>query len=66
MEALTPKTPVTVDIEALLTPISGDNPSGVSLRYTEVYDAIQEARRSDDELSQGEWVHRFATSCFTL
>jgi len=47
-----------VDIEVLLNPIPGNNPSGVSLRYTGVYDAIQEARRCEDELSQGEWVRK--------
>ena len=62
MEATTPKTPAIVDIEALLSPIPGDNPSGVSLRYSDVYDAIQEARRSEDELSQGEWVRKTKTA----
>jgi type VI secretion system protein ImpA len=40
----------------LLTPISGPNPSGRNLRYV-VYDAIREARREDDELPSGDWVH---------
>jgi type VI secretion system protein ImpA len=44
-----------LDIEALLTPIPGDNPAGESLRYAGPYDAIQEARRADDDLEQGEW-----------
>src|SRR5262245_14894670 len=48
--------PATLDVEALLVPIAGEQPSGESLRYAGVYDAIQEARRSDDELAQGEWV----------
>ncbi len=44
-----------VDVEALLTPIPGENPAGESLRYTPVYDEIQEARREDDILDFGEW-----------
>jgi type VI secretion system protein ImpA len=39
----------------LLTPIAGDNPSGISLRYDPVYDQIKEARRQDDAGPQGEW-----------
>ncbi len=46
----------TVDVEGLLAPIVGGNPSGEALRYTGAYDAIQEARRSDDpNLNQGAW-----------
>jgi type VI secretion system protein ImpA len=46
----------TLDIEGLLAPISSNNPSGKSLRYTATYDAIQEARRADEpDLNQGEW-----------
>src|SRR5579872_5636932 len=41
----------------LLNPISGDNPSGVSLRYNPIYDKIKEARREDDDAPQGEWAH---------
>ncbi|HKW98165.1 MAG TPA: type VI secretion system protein TssA [Bryobacteraceae bacterium] len=41
----------------LLNPISGDNPSGASLRYAPVYDKIKEARRQDDDAPQGEWKH---------
>jgi type VI secretion system protein ImpA len=44
-----------IDIEALLTPIQGDNPSGEDLRYSQVYEEIKEARRYDDFLDQGEW-----------
>ena len=50
--------PPTVEITELLTPIPGDNPSGEPLLYTATYDAIREARRSDDpNLGQGEWKH---------
>jgi len=41
----------------LLNPISGDNPSGVSLRYDSVYDKIKEARREEDDAPQGEWAY---------
>src|SRR5579864_338546 len=40
----------------LLNPISGDNPSGASLRYDPLYDKIKEARREDDDANQGEWA----------
>ena len=45
----------TVDLESLLSPIPGDNPGGEPLRYAGPYDAIGEARRADDELTQGDW-----------
>jgi len=48
--------PVILDFEMLLAPIPGDNPSGESLRLAAPYDAIQEARRSDDDLDRGDWV----------
>jgi len=51
-----------VDLEALLSPIPGDNPAGISLRYDLVYDAIQEARRADDLLDRGDWQHEIKTS----
>jgi type VI secretion system protein ImpA len=47
--------PATIDFETLLTPIPGPNPAGVPLRYAGTYDAIQEARRADDMLAQGDW-----------
>ncbi len=51
-----------MEIEALLEPIPGDNPSGENLRYTPVYDDIQEARRADDLLDQGDWQHEVKES----
>lgn len=40
----------------LLEPISKENPSGESLRYSDLYDQIREARREDDDnLPQGVW-----------
>jgi type VI secretion system protein ImpA len=44
--------------EDLLSPIAGENPSGVDVRYDTkllLYDKIKEARREDDGLAQGEW-----------
>jgi type VI secretion system protein ImpA len=46
-----------IDIEALLQPISEENPSGESLQYSGLYDEIREARRADDLLAQGQWQH---------
>lgn len=47
--------PPVIDLEVLLQPISEENPSGESLRYSGIYDEIAEARRADDNLNQGEW-----------
>ncbi len=44
------------NISLFLNPIPGSKPCGESLRYTEVYDHIREARREDNEkLPQGVW-----------
>ena len=44
------------DIDKLLSPISSDNPSGVSLRYDAVYDKLRDLRKEDDaSLPQGVW-----------
>ncbi len=39
----------------LLTPIPGDNPAGISLRYDPVFDQIKVARKEDDGMPQGDW-----------
>ena len=39
----------------LLTPIAGDNPSGINLRYDPLTDKLKEARREDIEAPQGAW-----------
>jgi type VI secretion system protein ImpA len=44
-----------IDLEALLTPLDGDNPAGESLRYEGTYDQIKEERREDEVLAQGDW-----------
>ena len=51
-----------MDIDPILAPILGDNPSGENLRYTSIYDKIQEARRADDLLDQGDWQHEVKTA----
>src|SRR5215510_5622949 len=48
---------VEIDIDALLAPIPGDNPAGANLKYAGLYDEINEARREDEDLVQGEWRH---------
>lgn len=52
----------TVDLEALLAPIPGENPSGEELRYTQVYDDIKEARRADAPLDMGDWQREIKSS----
>ncbi len=51
---------LTINVESLLVPITGENPSGVSLRYEGTYDvlrdAIKELRRETDDLPTGEWT----------
>jgi len=56
--------PSVIDIDGLLQPISGENPSGESLRYSGLYDEIAEARRADDTLDRGEWQGELKTADF--
>jgi len=51
-----------LDFDSLLSPIPGDSRGGESLRYAGPYDAIEEARRADDELTQGDWQHETKAS----
>ncbi len=44
------------DIEEFLKPISDEAPAGQDVRYDVVYDEIRDARESDPDLPQGEWV----------
>ncbi len=44
-------------IEELLQPIPGDNPSGVNLYSTPLFEEVREARRQDDTGPQGLWEH---------
>ena len=51
-----------IDLEALLQPISEENPSGESLQYSGLYDEIREARRADLNVAQGEWQYKLKTA----
>ncbi|MBV8544873.1 MAG: type VI secretion system protein TssA [Acidobacteria bacterium] len=57
MTARTATLPVALpEIEALLAPVSAENPSGESLRFDAVYDDIKRMREEDDAaLPQGVW-----------
>jgi len=46
-----------LDLDTLLAPIPGENPSGEDVRYTR-YDEIKEARRQDDNLPKGAWEEK--------
>ena len=55
--------------EDILTPIAGDSPGGIDLRYDNkllIHDKIKEARREDDELAQGDWQSQRKTANFPL
>jgi len=43
-----------IDVQALLTPIPGENPAGTDLRYTKLYDEIREARREKETFGVGD------------
>jgi type VI secretion system protein ImpA len=45
----------TLDIEAVLKPISSDKPAGNEVRDTKSYLILKEARREEEALSQGDW-----------
>lgn len=47
--------PPVIDVDGMLWSVSDDAPSGVSLRYSGIYDEIAEARRADVDVDQGEW-----------
>lgn len=52
-----------IDIDPLLEPVSESAPCGDDLLLSPEFDAIQEARRSDDAtLDQGEWVTDLKTA----
>ena len=51
-----------IDIEALLQPISADQPGGADVRYDPITDQIKEARRRDDDLNQGVWKRDVKTA----
>lgn len=43
------------DVETLLAPIDGGDPTGEDIRYGSEYDLIKEARREEIDLPQGIW-----------
>ena len=51
-----------IDLEALLQPISEENPSGENLQYSGLYDEIREARRADLDLPTGDWQRQLKTA----
>ena len=60
----TPTAPLAVR-DDLLTPIPGDNPAGVDLRY-ELYDIVREARREEIDVPTGGWDHPRKTADWDL
>lgn len=54
--------PPVIDLDEFLQPISEENPSGESLRYSGLYDEIAEARRADKDVPMGEWQHELKTA----
>lgn len=46
-----------ITVDELLAPISKEAPAGSDLRYTNFYEEIMEARRSDDAVALGDWRH---------
>jgi type VI secretion system protein ImpA len=55
MTAMATTTTAVINVEELLEPIPGNEPSGRSLAYEAAYDEIREARRSEDDFKQGAW-----------
>jgi type VI secretion system protein ImpA len=59
------KTAFPVDLAELLQPISARQPAGEWLRYEGTYDAVQEARRAEDEsLPKGIWQSKIKRADF--
>lgn len=54
--------PPVIELEELLQPISEENPSGESLRYSGIYDEIAEARRADKDVPMGDWQYELKTA----
>jgi type VI secretion system protein ImpA len=51
-----------MDVQTLTAPLPGDKPAGEDLRYTAIYEEIQEARRADDPFDRGDWQREIKTS----
>ncbi|MCC6128366.1 MAG: type VI secretion system protein TssA [Acidobacteria bacterium] len=54
--------PGVLDLDVLLAPISEDAPAGEDLLYSGLHSEIKEARRSDDDLNQGDWKRDLKTA----
>ncbi|MCI0418423.1 MAG: type VI secretion system protein TssA [Acidobacteria bacterium] len=50
-----PSNAAVIEVETILTPIPGENPSGENLLYAGVHDEIREARRADDPTAKADW-----------
>ena len=50
----------------LLDPIPGPSPSGENLYYSPLYDKIKEARREEEEVTEGEWRHEGKKADYAL
>lgn len=48
--------PPVLDFDAIFAPISEETPAGENLRYSGLYDEINEARRADDPIAMGDWT----------
>jgi len=57
-----PLTVPVIEVDAILTPIAGDNPVGENLLYAGVHDEIREARRADDPATMGDWQGEFKSA----
>jgi type VI secretion system protein ImpA len=55
-----------INLNELLTPITGSNPCGENLRYSGLYDQIRKARLAEADLPQGEWAREVKTSDWNL
>lgn len=52
-----------IEINEWLSPIRDDAPAGDDVSFSDVFDTIREARRSDDpDLPQGDWQHELKTA----
>jgi type VI secretion system protein ImpA len=51
-----------IDVEMILTPIPGEDPSGEDCRYSALYEEIKEARRADDPFDRGDWQREIKKS----
>src|SRR5262252_2855812 len=61
-----PSSAEVIDVEALLAPISGDNPAGENLQYSGLHDEIREARRAEDALARGDWQRELKAADWDL